>query len=167
MQSSAVLLPSIRFSLTSLFTGKGVYVFDAKNLDLFSTTMRNVVRYSRYPQNTQSWLLLRQRPSRFGKTLWHRHHSWPRFGPLIQRHGAKSKATVKLRDLPQGALELGPEAAGKEDEGPIFPTVVRQARNNMQKFDKCVVLTRVGSFYEVRSIWNPSIVSTDPAVALL
>ncbi|KAI4091103.1 MAG: hypothetical protein LQ344_004331 [Seirophora lacunosa] len=111
--------------------------------------MRNVVRYSRYPQNTQSWLLLRQRPSRFGKTLWHRHHPWPRFGPLIQRHGAKSKATVKLHDLPQGALELGPEAAGKEDEGPIFPTVVRQARNNMQKFDKCVVLTRVGSFYEL------------------
>ncbi|KAL9017966.1 MAG: hypothetical protein Q9185_004711 [Variospora sp. 1 TL-2023] len=67
----------------------------------------------------------------------------------MQRHGAKSKSTVKLDDLPQGALEPAPEPAEKEDEGPIYPTVVRQARNNMQKFDSCVVLTRVGSFYEL------------------
>jgi len=36
-----------------------------------------------------------------------------------------------------------------EDEGPAYPTVVLQARRNMQKFDKCVLLTRVGGFYEL------------------
>lgn len=63
--------------------------------------------------------------------------------------GAKSKITVKLEDLPQGALEPMPDTAEEEDQGPTYPTVVRQARNNMRKFNNCVVLTRVGSFYEV------------------
>lgn len=68
---------------------------------------------------------------------------------MIQRHGAKSKSIVKLDDLPQGALDPILDVHEKEDEGPTYPTVVRQARNNMRKFDTCVVLTRVGSFYEV------------------
>ncbi|KAI4263468.1 MAG: hypothetical protein L6R42_001392 [Xanthoria sp. 1 TBL-2021] len=63
--------------------------------------------------------------------------------------GAKSKITVKLEDLPQGALEPMPDTAEEEDQGPTYPTVVRQARNNMRKFNNCVVLTRVGSFYEL------------------
>ncbi|CAN8099132.1 unnamed protein product [Discula destructiva] len=32
---------------------------------------------------------------------------------------------------------------------PAYPTVVLQARRNMQKFENCVVLTRVGGFYEL------------------
>ncbi|KAK3695375.1 muts domain V-domain-containing protein [Podospora appendiculata] len=32
---------------------------------------------------------------------------------------------------------------------PAYPTVVLQARGNMQKFDNCVLLTRVGGFYEL------------------
>ncbi|KAI1383209.1 muts domain V-domain-containing protein [Hypoxylon trugodes] len=36
-----------------------------------------------------------------------------------------------------------------EDEGPAYPTVVLQAWRNMQKFENCVLLTRVGGFYEL------------------
>lgn len=32
---------------------------------------------------------------------------------------------------------------------PTYPTVILQARRNMQKFENCVLLTRVGSFYEL------------------
>ncbi|GKT75698.1 MutS domain V [Colletotrichum tofieldiae] len=54
---------------------------------------------------------------------------------------------MKLDDLPQGALPLDPHPA--LDEGPAYPTVVLQARRNMQKFNNCVLLTRVGGFYEL------------------
>ncbi|KAL8737879.1 MAG: hypothetical protein Q9181_001251 [Wetmoreana brouardii] len=65
------------------------------------------------------------------------------------RRGARSKSTVKLEELPQGVLDPLPSTGEGEDDGPTYPTVVRQARNNMRKFDNCVVLTRVGSFYEL------------------
>ncbi|KAJ5154032.1 uncharacterized protein N7500_009471, partial [Penicillium coprophilum] len=35
------------------------------------------------------------------------------------------------------------------DEAPRYPTVVQGHRNNMQKFKNCVILTRVGGFYEL------------------
>lgn len=73
---------------------------------------------------------------------------------LESRRGAKSKSSMKLKDLPQGALKaskLEPYHDGAaEDDGPRFPVVVQGHRNNMQKFRNCVVLTRVGGFYEVR-----------------
>lgn len=74
---------------------------------------------------------------------------------MIQCRGAKSRSTIKLKELPQGALEPAPDTVEDGDGGPTYPTVVRQARNNMRKFDNCVVLTRVGSFYEVRSLLGP------------
>lgn len=43
---------------------------------------------------------------------------------------------------------LRQEEDGEED-GPAYPTVVLQARRNMRKFDGCVLLTRVGGFYEL------------------
>ncbi|KKK22000.1 DNA mismatch repair protein [Aspergillus ochraceoroseus] len=46
---------------------------------------------------------------------------------LLQRRHAKTQSTVKLKDLPQGAGH----------------------RNNMHKFKNCVILTRVGGFYEL------------------
>ena len=67
---------------------------------------------------------------------------------LILFRGAKSKTTTKLKDLPQGVLEGRELIPGDQDEGPSYPAVVQQAWNNMQKFEDCVVLTRVGSFYE-------------------
>lgn len=56
-----------------------------------------------------------------------------------------------LKDLPQGSLQqLEPYDDGAEDDSPRYPTVVQGHRYNMQKFKNCVVLTRVGNFYEVR-----------------
>ncbi|KAL4902568.1 hypothetical protein BDW74DRAFT_186816 [Aspergillus multicolor] len=65
-----------------------------------------------------------------------------------QRRSAKTKSTVKLKDLPQGAVKLEPYNDVVE-ETPRYPTVVQGHRNNMQKFKDCVVLTRVGGFYEL------------------
>ena len=61
--------------------------------------------------------------------------------------GAKKSSRIDASELPQGALMLEPLA--RDAERPSYPTVVRQAWNNMRRFDKCVLLTRVGSFYEV------------------
>lgn len=67
---------------------------------------------------------------------------------LELRRGAKTKSTLKLKDLPQGSLKLEPYNDGADD-GPQYPAVVQGHRNHMQKFKNCVVLTRVGGFYEV------------------
>jgi hypothetical protein len=72
--------------------------------------------------------------------------------PWIVHHssrGAKTKSTTKLKDLPQGALKLEAYNDGADDT-PRYPTVVQGHRNNMEKFKNCVILTRVGGFYEVR-----------------
>ncbi|KAE8382259.1 muts domain V-domain-containing protein [Aspergillus bertholletiae] len=69
----------------------------------------------------------------------------PKF--TLQR-GAKTRSTVKLKDLPQGALKLEPYHDTVED-APRYPPVVQGHRNNMEKFQNCVILTRVGGFYEL------------------
>ncbi|KAK3953101.1 muts domain V-domain-containing protein [Pseudoneurospora amorphoporcata] len=59
--------------------------------------------------------------------------------------------TVRLKEIPQGAL-LPDESfplPQQEDQGPAYPAVIQQHRHNMQKFDNCVLLTRVGGFYEM------------------
>ena len=69
-----------------------------------------------------------------------------------QVRGKKTTTVVKLEDLPQGLiapLEPAISEPRAEDDEPAYPTVVLQARRNMQKFDNCVVLTRVGGFYEI------------------
>ena len=86
--------------------------------------------------------------------------------PLLGR-GAKTKASLNLNDpwesvsrktkvneVPQGVIGLDPLPALEEDDVPQYPAVVQGARNNMIKFKDCVVLTRVGSFYEVLHSWN-------------
>jgi DNA mismatch repair ATPase MutS len=55
---------------------------------------------------------------------------------------------VRLDELPQGFVAPSEPLPPEEDE-PAYPTVVLQARRNMQKFDNCVLLTRVGGFYEL------------------
>lgn len=59
----------------------------------------------------------------------------------------KIRTSVTTRDLPQGTLSLEPTPL--EKDAPKYPTVVLQARNNMRKFANCVLLTRVGGFYEL------------------
>lgn len=72
----------------------------------------------------------------------------------LQKRRRKSKGkteTIKVEPiLPQGLLdpaEAQPDVP--EDVGPDYPTVIQQARNNMRKFEHCVLLTRVGNFYEL------------------
>ena len=66
---------------------------------------------------------------------------------IAQIRGAKKKATVNLEDIPQGAID-GPPLPLQNDE-PDYPPLLQQVRNNMLKFSHCVLLTRVGGFYEV------------------
>lgn len=52
-----------------------------------------------------------------------------------------------LDGLPQGLIPLEPLPI--EAQVPAYPTVVLQALTNMRKFENCVLLTRVGGFYEL------------------
>jgi hypothetical protein len=70
-------------------------------------------------------------------------------GSKIWSRGAKRKSTLTVKDVLQGSLPAKSVDIFDVDDGPAYPTVVQQARNNMQKFSHCVVLTRVGNFYEV------------------
>lgn len=80
-----------------------------------------------------------RRPNRYGTSPLSR----------TQTRGKKTKTTVNLADLPQGPIRSEPLPPAEEDDGPAYPTVVLQARQNMQKFENCVLLTRVGGFYEL------------------
>lgn len=70
-----------------------------------------------------------------------------------QVRAKKTKTTVSLSDLPQGPIRPPdsplPSVSQEQDEAPSYPTVVLQARKNMAKFENCVLLTRVGGFYEL------------------
>ena len=57
------------------------------------------------------------------------------------------KVLVRDQDIPQGLIPLEPLAF--EDDIPAYPPLISQARSNMQKFQNCVLLTRVGGFYEL------------------
>ncbi|KAI1820248.1 muts domain V [Xylaria intraflava] len=66
-----------------------------------------------------------------------------------QRRG-KTKSSFKLEDLPQALVKADPLPDLQDHDGlPAYPTVILQARRNMQKFENCVLLTRVGGFYEI------------------
>lgn len=65
-----------------------------------------------------------------------------------QIRGKRTKTTVDFDDLPQGRVQ-STDPLPPEDDLPAYPTVVLQARRNMLKFDNCVLLTRVGGFYEL------------------
>ncbi|KAI9813137.1 MAG: DNA mismatch repair ATPase msh1 [Pycnora praestabilis] len=73
--------------------------------------------------------------------------------PLIQQRtwvrNATSKATLAIKDLPQGAITPEPLSDKEWQDEPVYPTMVQQARNNMRKFENCVLLTKAGSFYEL------------------
>ncbi|KAJ9267710.1 hypothetical protein DTO195F2_44 [Paecilomyces variotii] len=77
-----------------------------------------------------------RRPTPYRRAQWELHR------------GAKTKTSTKLKDLPQGALKLDAYDDGADD-GPQYPMVVRGHRDNMLKFKNCVILTRVGNFYEL------------------
>ncbi|KAL7950838.1 muts domain V domain-containing protein [Trichoderma barbatum] len=68
--------------------------------------------------------------------------------PTTKAAVKRSRTTVKLSDLPQGKISASLLPLEEQNE-PAYPTVVLQARRNMDKFEKCILLTRVGSFYEM------------------
>lgn len=97
---------------------------------------------------------LRCRPSPQHHGLPTRAQVIPRDFPRAQIRGKKTRTVVSLDDLPQGLLRADslPALPADEDESPAapsYPTVVLQARRNMQRFENCVLLTRVGGFYEL------------------
>ena len=62
-------------------------------------------------------------------------------------------------DLQQGLLKSeapSPLPDMQQDELPQYPAVVQGAKNNMIKYKDCVLLTRVGKFYEVFTILSVS-----------
>lgn len=67
-----------------------------------------------------------------------------------KKRESKKPASISLDDLPQGLISSPAlQALPPQDTTPQYPTVVLQAKRNMQKFDNCVLLTRVGGFYEL------------------
>lgn len=56
--------------------------------------------------------------------------------------------TIHTKDL---IKNTNPTDSDRQDEEPktSYPTVARQARENMLKYKDCVVLTRIGNFYEL------------------
>ena len=85
-------------------------------------------------------------------------HVVPRDFPHTQIRGKRTRTVVSLDDLPQGLVRAdslpaasppGEHAEAPAAAAPSYPTVVLQARRNMQRFDNCVLLTRVGGFYEL------------------
>lgn len=69
--------------------------------------------------------------------------------PHIQWRGGKTKTIVKASALPQGALPPLPPSETDDAPSKTYPTVLQQHLNNVRKFSDCVVLTRVGDFYEM------------------
>jgi hypothetical protein len=91
------------------------------------------------------------RPRVYGvrDTIWRTSPpKWSR--PLsLSGRGAKTKASMKVQELPQGVIGMDPLPELETDDAPQYPAVAQGAKNNMIKFSDCVVLTRVGNFYEV------------------
>ena len=105
-------------------------------------------------EKTRSFLPLHRRPRRttFVRQLQHGVQTWkgsPKPSNESIRRGIKSQTTVSLHEL-QSELPANSNGVSSGDSnGKTYPTVVLQARRNMEKYENCVLLTRVGSFYEV------------------
>ncbi|OJD30956.1 2 protein [Diplodia corticola] len=100
---------------------------------------RRLIRVS-LPRTVQSRCIASSRRPRVAPTII----------PRLFARGKKTTTTLEVNDLPQGLIGGAPlQDDPAEDAGPAYPTVLQQVRNNMRKFDHCVVLTRVGNFYEL------------------
>lgn len=63
--------------------------------------------------------------------------------------GKRTTTKSKLKNLPQGGLEPLPDHSSDQTPEKAYPRVLQQHLNNMRKFPECVILTRVGDFYEL------------------
>jgi len=82
--------------------------------------------------------------------------------PWHQYRVAVRKTALSLDQIPQGVI--GSALPPQDDAEPEYPPLLQQVRNNMLKFSHCVVLTRVGGFYEVSAPRRPSISLTQLAI---
>lgn len=72
------------------------------------------------------------------------------FESRVHQRGAKTRTTLKVTRLPQEiSSSIAPVPELDDDEASPYPTVVQSVRDNMAAHPDCVVLTRVGNFYEV------------------
>lgn len=67
----------------------------------------------------------------------------------LSHRGIKTRTVVKANDLPQGQLPPLPPDTSDDVPAKQYPTVLQQHLNNMRKFSDCIILTRVGDFYEM------------------
>lgn len=68
----------------------------------------------------------------------------------VRSASRKSTSSSVTRSVAQGALpKTDNDTSTLAEDEPVYPTVMQQALNNMRKFSHCVVLTRVGNFYEL------------------
>ena len=68
--------------------------------------------------------------------------------PWSQRRGAKTVTNTSLEELPQSELPQS-EHSIPEIEIKDYTPVLKQVRRHMHRFDKCVLLTKMGGFYEL------------------
>ena len=66
--------------------------------------------------------------------------------------GVKTTTRKRVKDLQQGAIQAEPLTdfgEGNLSQQAQYPPVLQGVRENILKFPNCVVVTRVGNFYEV------------------
>ncbi|EZG02968.1 hypothetical protein H106_06498 [Trichophyton rubrum CBS 735.88] len=117
-------------------TGDGLTTPCCKRTMRLLSVRGRIARPYSYPRN----LLHTQRPGSLQFKVTY---------PILSWRGAKTKSAARLSDLAQGPLESKKPLAPFTDDVPQYPAVVQGAKYNMQKFANCVLLTRVGNFYEV------------------
>ena len=106
--------------------------------------MRNVALSGTY--KTSSWRDLYTLPYKLTGTLPNAHRYRHGFrlvaAPWSQRRGKKTVTRKHVKELPQGEHSI-------PDTEPDYPPVLKQVRKHMRSFDKCVLLTKMGGFYEL------------------
>jgi len=77
------------------------------------------------------------------------HSNLPGWHHVSHSRGAKQKTTLNLEKISQGLIE---GTSIPRDEEPEYPPLLQQVHNNMIKFSHCILLTRVGGFYEASDL---------------
>ena len=62
---------------------------------------------------------------------------------------AKTRSTLSLKALAQKPVILSAHQEDVVGRGGRYPAVIQEAYDNIQRFENCVVLTKVGGFYEL------------------
>ncbi|KIW04034.1 uncharacterized protein PV09_04856 [Verruconis gallopava] len=72
-----------------------------------------------------------------------------KLGTKVLSRGAKRKTTVTIKSIPQGALPAGSAKTDDSDSESGYSITIQQHLNNMRKYPDCVILTKLGNFYEM------------------